>query len=183
MSDDNNMDMTFSRHKGHVSNLLGQARAGFGIFVSDGIVEAATSSTDMLELAFATFTAIMLLWEYGSLLHQWQDSIIGTGHLANSSWRVTEILVDTVDLVQSVAVFLAVRMVTDLGTMSIETSVSSLMAAVTSVLMFVTIDSFLKARRRVPSNVFSGTTSLATMLTNNDSDKAQSALLFWVPFF
>ena len=165
--------------------MLVQARSAFGIFVSDSIIATAQSSTDMLELAFATAAGIMLLWEYVSILHEWKDNSlrIDTKDCPHISWRVTEVVVDIVDLVQSVAVFLAVRLLTDLGRASVDTSVSSVVTGLTSVLLFVTLDSFLKARRRVPSALFGGTNSLAQKLASEDENLRLAALAFWMPFF
>jgi hypothetical protein len=159
--------------------MLLQARAGFGIFVSDTILKVTSDTTDPIEIVIACAAATLLLWEYVEMLSSWNNAHPTEG---NDAWRIAAIIIDIAELVQSVAVFLAVRLLTDLGALSINISESTSVAAFTSFLLFVVFDSFLKSRRRVPSSIYDTPATLASCLRDVGRTR-YVALSYWVPYF
>ena len=164
--------------------LMVQYRAAFGIFASEGFTDSTRNGEDPVEVMIAVVALLALIWKYLPFLRHWKNS---AGHLDtfHGSWRFAVTVLEVAELLESVLLFLAMRLITDLAETSVGSSYSSTIATARSLVLFVVVSSMVQARKRVPNALFASPTEVGDALASFHRNPRQftTPLKAWFPFF
>lgn len=164
-----------------VSALMIQYRSAFGIFASEGFADTTHHSSDPVEVLIAVLALLMLTMKYNPRLTQWKSTSQMFDTFSHS-WRVASVVVEVIDLLESVLIFLGMRLLTDLAELSVGAAYTSGVATVRSLILFLAISCFVQARQRVPTNMFRSADDIAAIL--DDPSKPRHRVFdVWLPFF
>jgi len=160
--------------------LMIQYRSAFGIFASEGFSDSTHQSADPVEVLIAVVALLMLSWKYSPQLVRWLHTSVTLATFSHS-WRVASVVTEIVELLESVLVFLGMRLLTNLAELSVGAAYTSGIATMRSLILFVAISCFVQARSRVPKSLFRDAHDIANELKSNT--KRPKVFEVWMPFF
>jgi len=131
--------------------ITASVRSAFGVFVSDALLDDRGDDGDHVELLIASGVTLGVLWAYLELMIPWVGNVDAFLRGASAPhWKVAEIALDFVQLVESVVAILMVRIMTEAAESIVGATATRASYAAVSIAMFVVTDAFAKSRRRVP---------------------------------